>query len=69
VYALALGYEDLNDHHQLRQDPLMGVLAGTREADQPLASKSTLCRPERTPAAGDRRAVSFILRTAVDLVP
>src|SRR6202790_3986337 len=22
VYALALGYEDLNDHEQLRQDPL-----------------------------------------------
>jgi len=52
VYALALGYEDLNDHDQLRQDPLMGVLAGKREADQPLASKSTLCRLERTPAAG-----------------
>src|ERR1019366_2295906 len=23
VYALALGYEDLNDHEQLRQDPLL----------------------------------------------
>jgi hypothetical protein len=28
VYALALGYEDLNDHEQLRQDPLLHVLAG-----------------------------------------
>ena len=27
VYALALGYEDLNDHDQLRQDPLLAVLA------------------------------------------
>ena len=28
VYALALGYEDLNDHEQLRLDPLLGALAG-----------------------------------------
>lgn len=55
VYGLALGYEDLNDHDQLRRDPLMGVLAGKREPDQPLASKSTLCRLERTPAKGAER--------------
>jgi hypothetical protein len=55
VYGLALGYEDLNDHDQLRRDPLMGVLAGKSEPDQPLASKSTLCRLERTPAAGAER--------------
>jgi Transposase DDE domain group 1 len=55
VYGLALGYEDLNDHDQLRRDPLMGVLAGKREPDQPLASKSTLCRLERTPATGAER--------------
>jgi hypothetical protein len=28
VYALALGYEDLNDHDDLRHDPLLAVLAG-----------------------------------------
>ncbi len=28
IYGLALGYEDLNDHEQLRQDPLLRVLAG-----------------------------------------
>jgi len=28
VYGLALGYEDLNDHDQLRTDSLLGVLAG-----------------------------------------
>ena len=28
VYALALGYEDLNDHDQLRWDPLLALLAG-----------------------------------------
>jgi hypothetical protein len=55
VYGLALGYEDLNDHDQLRRDPLMGVLAGKREPEQPLASKSTLCRLERTPATGAER--------------
>jgi hypothetical protein len=52
VYGLALGYEDLNDHDQLRHDPLMGVLAGKREAGESLAGKSTLCRVERTPQAG-----------------
>ncbi len=52
VYALALGYEDLNDHDQLRDDPLMGLLAGKRKPGAALASKSTLCRLERTPEAG-----------------
>ena len=28
IYGLALGYEDLNDHEQLRSDPVFGVLAG-----------------------------------------
>jgi hypothetical protein len=31
VYGLALGYEDLNDHDQLRRDPLMGVLSGKQD--------------------------------------
>lgn len=52
VYALALGYGDLNDHDQLRDDPLMGLLAGKREPGTALASKSTLCRLERTAEAG-----------------
>lgn len=51
IYGLALGYEDLNDHEQLRNDPLLGLLAGKREIDQPLAGKSTLNRMELTPAA------------------
>jgi hypothetical protein len=37
VYALALGYEDLNDHDQLRADPLMGLLAGKRKPGAALA--------------------------------
>jgi hypothetical protein len=46
IYGLALGYEDLNDHEQLRADPLLGVLSGKRELDEPLAGKSTLNRLE-----------------------
>jgi DDE family transposase len=57
VYGLTLGYEDLNDHDQLRQDPLLAVLVGKadptgqdrlRSADRgkALAGKSTLNRLE-----------------------
>src|SRR6202008_4818019 len=46
IYGLALGYEDLNDHGQLRSDPLLGVLSGKRELEEPLAGKSTLNRLE-----------------------
>jgi hypothetical protein len=48
-YGLALGYEDLNDHEELRRDPLLAVVAGKREMDEPLAGKSTLNRLELTP--------------------
>ena len=48
IYGLALGYEDLNDHEQLRSDPLLGLLSGKRELDEPLAGKSTLNRLELT---------------------
>jgi Transposase DDE domain group 1 len=50
VYGIALGYEDLNDHDQLRHDPMMAVLAGKLEARRedcaPVAGKSTLNRLE-----------------------
>lgn len=46
VYGLALGYEDLNDHEQLRHDPLLGVLSGKRDLAAALAGKSTLNRME-----------------------
>jgi hypothetical protein len=50
VFGIALGYEDLNDHDQLRHDPVMAVLAGKLEARRrdcaPLAGKSTLNRLE-----------------------
>jgi len=50
IYGLALGYEDLNDHEELRRDPLLAVLAGKREVAEPLAGKSTLNRMELTPS-------------------
>ncbi|HKG99489.1 MAG TPA: IS1380 family transposase [Bradyrhizobium sp.] len=50
VFGIALGYEDLNDHDELRHDPLMAVLAGKLDARRqdcaPLAGKSTLNRLE-----------------------
>ena len=48
IFGLALGYEDLNDHEQLRRDPLMALLSGKRELAEPLAGKSTLNRLELT---------------------
>jgi Transposase DDE domain group 1 len=50
VFGVALGYEDLIDHDELRHDPVMAVLAGKLEARRsdcaPLAGKSTLNRLE-----------------------
>jgi hypothetical protein len=47
VYGLALGYDDLSDHDQLREDPLLAVLGGkARAGEEPLACKSTLNRLE-----------------------
>jgi hypothetical protein len=54
VYGLALGYEDVNDHEQLRKDPLFGVLAGRAELGTALAGKSTLNRLELGTGAKDR---------------
>ena len=34
LYGLALGYEDLNDHEQLRHDPLLAVLAGKADLER-----------------------------------
>ncbi|RVD09238.1 MAG: IS1380 family transposase [Mesorhizobium sp.] len=51
ILALALGYEDLNDHDELRHDPVLAVLAGKLKARRhkkcaALAGKSTLNRLE-----------------------
>jgi hypothetical protein len=59
IFGLCLGYEDLNDHDQLRHDPLLAVLVGkkdplgqdrrSRDKGKALAGKSTLNRLELTP--------------------
>lgn len=58
VFGIALGYEDLNDHEQLRHDPVFGTLLGKLEAQRrsecaALAGKSTLNRLELHPRTGD----------------
>lgn len=53
IFALAAGYEDLNDHQTLRDDPALQTAAGkVPEPEQPLASPSTLCRLENRVTRG-----------------
>lgn len=67
VYGLCLGYEDLNDHDDLRHDPLLATLVGkkeptgsnrTRRRDRgkALAGKSTLNRLELTPVRAGKNS-------------
>jgi Transposase DDE domain group 1 len=63
VLGLALGYEDLIDHDELRHDPLLGAVLGKlapqRRSDcAALAGKSTLNRLERTPHSARYHKVS-----------
>lgn len=64
VMGIALGYEDLNDHDELRHDPLMALLCGRddlsgvkrkrpRDRGKALAGRNTLNRLELTPAGAD----------------
>jgi hypothetical protein len=64
VYGLALGYEDLNDHDDLRRDPLLATVVGKqdptgqtrqrcRDRGKALAGKSTLNRLELTPVGAN----------------
>ena len=56
VYGLALGYEDLNDHEELRNDPLLAVLVEKGElGEKALAGKSTLNRLELTGETASRK--------------
>jgi Transposase DDE domain group 1 len=67
VYGLALGYEDLNDHEQLRQDPLMRVLAGKADVEEsPLAGKSTLNRLELSDGRPSRYKKITFWKSAID---
>ncbi|MBA7705406.1 IS1380 family transposase ISVsp8 [subsurface metagenome] len=67
IYALAMGYEDLNDHDELRNDPLLAVLVGKkdpagkdrirkRDRGKALAGKSTLNRLELTPVRANKHS-------------
>jgi hypothetical protein len=55
IYGLALGYEDLNDHEQLRSDPLLALLSGKRDVDEPLAGKPGSPRTGLRPWGGRAR--------------
>jgi hypothetical protein len=66
IYGLALGYEDLNDHEQLRKDPLFGVLAGREDVDTALAGKSTLNRLELGAGTKDRYKKITFWKEAID---
>jgi hypothetical protein len=67
TYALALGYEDLNDHDQLRRDPLLALMAGKIEPGaEPLAGKSTLNRMELGNGIADRYKKIGYWRDSVD---
>jgi hypothetical protein len=67
VYGIALGYEDLNDHDNLRHDVMMGVLcekndpsgmerARKRDQGKAIAGKSTLNRLELTPEDANEKS-------------
>ena len=55
ICGIALGYEDLVDHDELRHDPVLATLVGKLEARRadcaPLAGKSTLNRLEHAPTS------------------
>jgi hypothetical protein len=64
VTAIALGYEDLNDHQALRADPALQVVAGrSPEPGVALASPPTLCRLENRV---DRKSLIRIAEVLVD---
>jgi hypothetical protein len=67
IYAIALGYEDLNDHDTLRHDVALQVAAERireTEEDQALSSSPTLCRLENRI---DRKAMARIAERFVDI--
>jgi hypothetical protein len=70
IYGLALGYEDLNDHDDLRRDPLFAVLVGKEDPEgekraraqdhgKAAAGKSTLNRLELTPGEPTKEELRY----------
>src|SRR5438309_2782530 len=81
VFGLALGYEDLNDHDELRRDPMLAVALSkndvkgehrrrARDRGKALAGKSTLNRLELTvlAAATDRAIMAGPVGTTPPIV-
>jgi len=65
IFAIAMGYEDGNDHQHLRDDPLMQLLTERGiDPDQPLASPPTLCRLENRVM---RRTLTDIAKVFVEV--
>ena len=64
IFAIAMGYEDLNDHESLRDDPLLQLVSERGiDEQQPLASASTLCRFENRI---DRKAMAKMSEVFVE---
>jgi Transposase DDE domain group 1 len=59
IHGIALGYEDLNDHDELRHDPVLGLVSGKAQARRSdcavLAGKATLNRLEHAPKTDEDR--------------
>jgi hypothetical protein len=77
VFGLALSYEDLNDHDELRTDPLLATVVGKadptgqdrrqeQDRGKPLAGKSTLNRLELGAVTQDRYHKISVDPQAVD---
>jgi len=66
IFGIALGYEDLNDHQFLRDDPLLQIVTerGVTKDGLPLASPPTLCRLENRV---DRKALVDIAKVFVEV--
>lgn len=64
ITAIALGYEDLNDHQALRSDPALQIAIGKLpDPADPLASPPTLCRLENRV---DRKALFKVAGVLLD---
>jgi hypothetical protein len=65
IFGIALGYEDLNDHQSLRDDPLFQIISerGVSRDELPLASPPTLCRLENRV---NRKALAAIAKVLVE---
>lgn len=65
IYGLIMGYEDLNDHEELRHDPMfalaLGKIVGSEKELPVLAGKSTLNRIEHCPENVSSKSTTFVV--------